>query len=268
MPSNAPDATKDVWLYYGLACAITWTSAIPTATAWIRHEAPGPGAIAAAGLSALGPLIAAFVIALARRDLRGVFGRWRTPWMWPLLALMIPIGMRVLAAALTALFGAELTQWVYPPSAPERIAALFVLPLGEEFGWRGFAYPRLEARFGAVRGSLVLGLLWGFWHLAYGITPDANGFDTFTFLEGMLELPLYAILGTWFFEKSGRSMAVALAFHTSAHLDHIELAPRTEIAFRLFHYALVAAVALVAARKLSRRSELASGRVLLGPPTT
>ena len=37
--------------------------------------------------------------------------------------------------------------------------------LGEELGWRGFLLPRLAARQGPLRASLVVGLLWGLWHL-------------------------------------------------------------------------------------------------------
>jgi uncharacterized protein len=38
-------------------------------------------------------------------------------------------------------------------------------PLGEEPGWRGFAQPRLQERFGTARALLILGVLWTFWHL-------------------------------------------------------------------------------------------------------
>lgn len=44
-------------------------------------------------------------------------------------------------------------------------------PLGEEFGWRGYALPKLEARFGATAGCFVLGLLWAGWHLPLFLMP-------------------------------------------------------------------------------------------------
>jgi membrane protease YdiL (CAAX protease family) len=48
---------------------------------------------------------------------------------------------------------------------------LFGLPIGlaaglfEEIGWTGYAYPRMRAKFGAVAGAVLLGALWGIWHL-------------------------------------------------------------------------------------------------------
>ena len=66
--------------------------------------------------------------------------------------------------------------------------------------------------------------------IAYAsFTPEAATFDGFIFTLTMLELPLYSLLIAWVFERSGRSMAIAIAFHAGAHLDHIEHAPRAEL---------------------------------------
>jgi membrane protease YdiL (CAAX protease family) len=239
--------------YVVLACSITWLLAAPVALAWSRREVPPPYAVACAGLSAFGPLLAAIAVAGPRRELREVFGRWRTHPAWIVLALLVPIAVRTLAVALFAASGGRAVQWFYPPTTPEQIAALVVFPLGEEFGWRGFAHPRMVRRLGLVKGSLLLGAVWGLWHLAYSITPEAAGFDPLELGMTMVELPLFALLVAWVFERSGRSMAVAIACHAAAHLDHIERAPRVDLRLHALHLAVLAVAAAVSARALAAR---------------
>lgn len=45
------------------------------------------------------------------------------------------------------------------------IGAGLLVGVFEEVGWTGFAYPRLRTRFRALGGALLLGVLWGLWHL-------------------------------------------------------------------------------------------------------
>jgi membrane protease YdiL (CAAX protease family) len=219
--------------------------------AWTRHEAPPPLALAGAGLSAFGPLLAAIVVSAKQGRVRDVFGRFRTNPLWVLLSLGAPFLVHAVATGLYAALGGHPSRWFHPPVAPEQLAALLVFPLGEEFGWRGFAHPRVVERYGLVRGTLVLGTAWGLWHLVYSITPQTAGFDAFVFGLTMIELPLYSLLVAWVFERSNRSMAVAIAFHAGAHLDHLEQAPKSELGLHVLHVAVVAVLALVAARSLA-----------------
>ena len=239
--------------YFSLACATTWVLALPAAMAWMQHRAPAPHEIACAGLSAFGPLLAALAVAGSRRQLGEVFGRWRTAPAWILLALAGPPLVHLAATALFVAIGGHPTQWFHPPRTPEAMAALVVFPLGEEFGWRGFAHPRMVQRFGPVWGCLLLGVVWGLWHLIYSVTPERAGFDGFGFAMTMLELPLYALVIGWLFERANRSMAVAIAFHAGAHLDHFERAPRTDLRLHVLHLLVLAAAAAGAAWALSRR---------------
>jgi membrane protease YdiL (CAAX protease family) len=170
------------------------------------------------------------------------------------LALVAAPAVHTVARALYAVLGGEPVEWLSPPITAEQMAALIVFPIGEEFGWRGFAHPRMVERHGAVKGSLFLGIVWGVWHLLYSFTPDAAGFDAFVFTLTMVELPLYSLLIAWVFERSGRSMAVAIAFHASGHLDHIEHAPRSALGLHALHVVVVAVLAVLAARSLAKRT--------------
>ncbi|HEY7372520.1 MAG TPA: CPBP family intramembrane glutamic endopeptidase [Polyangia bacterium] len=246
--------SADIYVYFALACAITWLLALPAALAWLRHQTPSPGAVACAGLSAFGPLLAALAVAGPQRRLRELFGRWRTHPAWIAVALLAAPFLHALATSLYAAVGGHPTEWFHPPVTAESLAALVVFPLGEEFGWRGFAHPRLVARFGAVRGSLILGAVWGLWHLVYAITPQAGAFDPFVFGMTMIELPLYALVIASLFERSGRSMAVAIAFHAGAHIDHIERAPRAELGLHAAHLLILLVAAFLAARALRARA--------------
>jgi membrane protease YdiL (CAAX protease family) len=250
---SASEDAADITAYVTLACAVTWILALPAAMAWMRHQAPPPYAIAAAGLSAFGPLLAALGVASPRRQLREVFGRWRTSPIWIGVGLLAVPLIHLIATALYAATGGRPAQWFHPPTTPEAIAALVVFPLGEEFGWRGFAHPRLVRRLGSVRGCLVLGVVWAVWHAAYSITPQAAGFDAFGFVQLLIQLPLYTLIIGWVFERANRSMAVALALHAGAHVDHIEWAPRTDLRLHVLHIAVAAAFAVAAAVSLSRR---------------
>lgn len=70
---------------------------------------------------------------------------------------------------------------------------LFVALVGggqEEPGWRGFALPRLQERMSPFRATLVVGLLWAFWHLPILLTsenPD-HGLSPAAFLGVVLVL--------------------------------------------------------------------------------
>jgi len=45
------------------------------------------------------------------------------------------------------------------------LVSMLIGGIGEEAGWRGILQPELERRFGLFRGTLLVGLIWGYWHL-------------------------------------------------------------------------------------------------------
>jgi membrane protease YdiL (CAAX protease family) len=89
---------------------------------------------------------------------------------------------------------------------------LFVLVAGEELGWRGFALPRLLARSSPWTASVVLGVLWGFWHLPLFFVPGTPhsqmAFPGFIGYTVGLSLAL-----TWFARLTAGSALLATLFH-------------------------------------------------------
>ena len=116
-------------------------------------------------------------------------------------------------------FGIEYTlEWFNQPAFIP-IVFLYILflggPLGEEIGWRGYALPKLMKRYSPFIASLILGLVWAFWHLpAFFIAGSSQ--------EG-ISFPLYIIntivltlIITILYLRT-KQISSALYFHTSAN---------------------------------------------------
>jgi membrane protease YdiL (CAAX protease family) len=96
-------------------------------------------------------------------------------------------------------------------------------PMGEEPGWRGFALPRLQARLGALGASLVLGVLWGLWHLPLALTSGDPTAGTFSGWY-LLGITGEAVLYTWLFNSTGGSLLLVLLLHAAMSITGLFLA--------------------------------------------
>ena len=72
---------------------------------------------------------------------------------------------------------------------------VFFVALGEEVGWRGYALPALQARYGALVSSVILGVLWALWHLPVFFNPETHYSDLPFALQVAFQVPV-AILFT------------------------------------------------------------------------
>lgn len=88
--------------------------------------------------------------------------------------------------------------------------------LFEENGWRGFALPLLQGRYGPLPGSLILGLLWAFWHVPVKFDVALNyGLANFGLMFSVLTLKfvLLTIIMTYFWNKVGQTTIIAIVMH-------------------------------------------------------
>ena len=149
------------------------------------------------------------------RDLMQRALRWRVGWLWWAVALFFT-GLLVLPAiAIHLILGGEAPSFAFFRKELQNVPVYFLItmlggPLGEEFGWRGFALPTLQRKWGPVIASIIIGIVWGLWHLPLFFQPDS-----FQGQMGLRNLPLYVLAEivlatfiTWVYNKTKNSLLV------------------------------------------------------------
>ena len=134
-------------------------------------------------------------------------------WRWVLVAAFLIPTVAALAIYLHSLFGGP--QLVFEFGIPQAIF-IVLISVGEEFGWRAFALPRLQTKHSALTASLILGIIWGAWHFppAYLLNtaaPSGMPFGVF-----MIWVVTATILITWVYNNS-KSVLMAIVMHSTAN---------------------------------------------------
>jgi membrane protease YdiL (CAAX protease family) len=124
-----------------------------------------------------------------------------------------------------------------------------VVTIGEEFGWRGYVQEKMMRNFGLNRGLIILGLIWGYWHLPIGLM--GWNFPNHAILGALVLTPLstvfFGIFLGWLYLRS-RSIWMPILAHAAMNLTGMLLL--SEIAMKgssIFHKLLfIAAWGVVA----------------------
>ncbi|MBI4520042.1 MAG: CPBP family intramembrane metalloprotease [Gemmatimonadetes bacterium] len=108
-------------------------------------------------------------------------------------------------------FGNE--AWYLIPLA---IAYSTPLQAGEEIGWRGYALPRLAARSGLARASILLGLIWGCWHLPQFFIPEADTYGQ-SFFVFVLQVTALSVAMAWLYAHTQGSLLLVMLMHAAVN---------------------------------------------------
>ena len=133
-----------------------------------------------------------------------------------MIALGLPTVLALAAAGLYYLFDGSRPVQIGAVSVLDFI--VFVLVVGEELGWRGYALPLLLEKRSALMASLILGVLWGLWHLPTFLVPGTPqyGLPLPAFVLLTVE---YSILMTWVYLNTKGSVLIATLFHGAINLS-------------------------------------------------
>ena len=209
--------------FFLLAYAISWLLWLPLVVSG-DNSPSGPGFV----LLLLGSLVPSTIAILLVAVLHGGAGVrkllhrlliWRVGvgW-WVAVALVSTVALG--AVGLSVLLGGQSPDvTVTIPGA----VALFIFSLfpgsagGEEIGWRGFALPHLQAARSALRASLVLGVVWGVWHLPlYLVGTDIRPLGLF--VPWVVLAIAVSVIYTWIYNGTGGSLLMVVLFHAASNV--------------------------------------------------
>jgi membrane protease YdiL (CAAX protease family) len=213
--------------FFALSYAIAWT-------VWILIGILTPALLTTLSLvGAWAPTLSAVILTgvisgkagiheLLRRGLH-----WRVGIQWYAIVLFSIALIGIAAIALHVSLGGTVPKSAFPARIPANQLYVFLpiiylsniflgSPIAEEFGWRGFALPKLQARIGALSAALVIGVLWGLWHLPFFIFPE--GAAVIGYIPFVWYLPLvtaWSVLFAWIFNNTKGSVLMMILFHAA-----------------------------------------------------
>jgi uncharacterized protein len=172
-------------------------------------------------LGAFGPAVGALFCVFRESGRKGLkkyvstFLSLRFGWkVWAAIFTVIPLA-NLIAWYLPELFGQERLTMLLPGIYIFPVYWLIMVFLGggqEEIGWRGYALPILEARYGAWQGNLMLGSIWAFWHVPLYLVPGhmQQYLPFVPFLIGCIGMSFFY---SWIMKASGGRPLSAMIAH-------------------------------------------------------
>ncbi|MFH8519942.1 CPBP family intramembrane glutamic endopeptidase [Streptomyces gelaticus] len=220
--------------FFSLAYLLSWLAWTPyilsgSGVGALDFSYPGGAAGQLLGVlpgAYLGPLLSAFLVTHAsegRAGLRGWLRRmakWRVSWRWYVgVILSAPAALTLVSMALGGTKPVMPGVMVLVMFVPGLLMQMITTGLAEEPGWRDFAMPHLQRRHGALIGTLIIGPLWGVWHLPLFLTewggwPDVSWWQPAEFVATTIA---FSFVMTWVFNRTGESLPLAMLLHVSVN---------------------------------------------------
>jgi len=182
-------------------------------------------------IGAFAPLMAAITLVVREDGWKGTktfFGQaldFHIKPVYLVLALALPLLIHLIAHYLALAVGLDVAKTLFPTDisiAPIVLAIPYfflMLVLGggqEEFGWRGYAQEPLQEKIGVIPASLVIGVIWGIWHLPlWFMAGDLH--SAYSFLAFVMMTTSISIIYAWLYNSSGKKLIVVIFFHAMSN---------------------------------------------------
>ena len=224
---------RSVWIFFALTLLLSWAIWIPT-----QLLVPENKQLPLQLLGGYGPFLAAIIV-IGVKEGKSALRQWlrqtfhlRINLIWYLAAgIFLPFGIALLHHLLYLLAGGksaftfDQTWGIY---LAELVSTALVGGGNEEPGWRGFATPRLVAKFHPIVASCIVGIFWVIWHipLYFGswVGKDQPLLWFFIYASGL------SIILTWLYFRSSQSVIPVMLLHAGTNIV-FDFFPRTNVIF-------------------------------------
>ena len=169
-------------------------------------------------LAVYAPAIASFIIVYRISGFSGLksfisrITIWRTSLAW---VLFLAIGLPAVFYAGSALNGKLFSEPIPFEVSWTWIGILFLSMIKgpvEEFGWRGFALPLLQQKITPMTASLLIGFVWGIWHIPAFLIAGTQQ-SSWAFIPFLIGTIAISIIMTALYNQSRGSILLAMIMH-------------------------------------------------------
>jgi hypothetical protein len=225
---------RNPWKFFLLTFAYSWVIWTPSVLDGIGIKLPfsvtGYSTVVVI-IGAFAPLMAAITLVIREQGWKGIkafFGEaldFHIKPIYLILALALPVLIHLIAHYLALAVGLDVAKTLFPSEisvAPIVLAIpyfILMLVIGggqEEFGWRGYAQEPLQEKIGVIPASLVIGVIWGIWHLPlWFMTGDLH--SAYSFLAFVMMTTSISVMYAWLYNSSGKKLIVVMFFHAMSN---------------------------------------------------
>jgi CAAX protease family protein len=153
--------------------------------------------------------------------IRALLGRvlqWRVAAHWYVFAVSYIAAIKLAVALIHRVATGAWPRFGTDPWYVIPLAIAFSTPFqaGEEIGWRGYALPRLAARFGFGRASILLGLIWACWHFPQFFIREADTYGQ-SFVAFVMQVTALSVAMSWLYVHTNGSLLLVMLLHAAVN---------------------------------------------------
>lgn len=218
--------TKNLILFFFFTFLWSWGLWIPKVLVNFGYQIPEI-LLVISDIAIFGPLVAAIVITyttLGENQLKlllikGMRTDFKKIWLIPTLFLS-PLFAFISFLFIIPFEGLDILNQALPLQMFFPVLILIFLlggPLAEEYGWRGFALGRLQSRWNALISSLILGFIWGVWHLPLHFIEGTTQ-QVIPIYQNIIIITISSIIYTLLYNNTNESVLITMLFHLSSNM--------------------------------------------------